>query len=214
MNWKRCGRKRLWPDLRYRTISAFAWRDWEIRNHVSRKTSIMISDLRVEIWTLNLPNMKQKSRPRRWMANDHELELGAIVTPREIKEPLWWLLSGNGSVTCRRQTETKRRWHKSLKHVVSGSLWTQGGTSDLDHLSDQHSKFSLLRVAFTSRTVDKPLSANAMTENPICQSFHSKIDISWGRNILVTYHRGMPAVNISVAVLIHKFSWQASGSKG
>jgi hypothetical protein len=51
MNWKVCGRKWSWLNLRY-----FCWRDWR----KPQKNSAGIAGLQAKIWVRDLPNIKQE----------------------------------------------------------------------------------------------------------------------------------------------------------
>jgi hypothetical protein len=53
MNWKGCGRKQSWPDLRYYPGICLEG----LRK--SSKTPVRIADFWAKIWILDLPNMKE-----------------------------------------------------------------------------------------------------------------------------------------------------------
>jgi hypothetical protein len=57
MNWKGCRSRWSWPNWKY--YSSIAYGDWR----KPRETSVRITGLRADIWTLDLPKTKQEWKP-------------------------------------------------------------------------------------------------------------------------------------------------------
>jgi hypothetical protein len=96
MNWKVCGRKRSWPNLRYHPgILSEGLRK-------ITKTSIMISGHRAEILTRDLPNT---TRPRRW------------VRPRLFTTQQQFWDQDGGVISWRNNGCNRERWRALVSTV-------------------------------------------------------------------------------------------------